>query len=249
VAEIEMLDSKFLFVVDDNFFSHPQQARELCQALLPLRVHWLCQTSLDLAEDRELLELMVRSGCFGVLIGFESLNEHNLAQMGKKANLKYKDYFTCIQRFHDTGLLIYANFVFGYDHDTPHSFEATYEFALRSKFYLAQFNPLMPMPGTRLYNQLLEERRLLYDRWWLSPDYRFGQAAFVPQGMTPAQLTTGCAQLNRDFYSATTLLRRIVDPDSWQRSLFSLVIFTIGNLTLRQEIYSRLGHSIAAPQP
>lgn len=248
ITEIRMLESKFFFFVDDNFFSHPQKARELCKALFPLKVHWFCQIGLDLAEDPELIDLMARSGCFGVLIGFESLNEHNLAQMGKKANLKHKDYFTCIQRVHDAGILIYANFVFGYDHDTPRSFDTAYEFALRSKFYLAQFNPLIPMPGTKLYSRLQEEQRLLYHRWWLAPDYRLGQAAFIPHGMTPEELTTGCTQLNRDFYSTNTFLRRIMDPGSWGRNLFSLGIFTVGNLMLRQEVYGRLGHPIAAPQ-
>jgi len=244
VADIETLESKFLFFVDDNFFSNVQQARDLCAALRPLKVHWLCQTSLDIAENQEILELMARSGCFGVLIGFESLDEGNLIQMGKKANLGHRDYATCIQRFHDKGLLIYANFVFGYDHDTSRIFETTYEFALRSKFYLAQFNPLMPMPGTGLYEQLGTEKRLIVDPWWLDPNYRVGQAAFIPRGMTPDDLTAGCARLNHAFYSHRTILQRALDPDAWGHNLFSLGIFMAGNLMLRQEVYSRLGQRV-----
>jgi radical SAM superfamily enzyme YgiQ (UPF0313 family) len=244
VAEIKTFGSKFLFFVDDNFFTNTQQARDLCAALLPLKVHWFCQTSLDIAENQEILELMARSGCFGVLIGFESLDERNLAQMGKKANLRHSDYAACIQRFHDKGILIYANFVFGYDHDTPRAFETTYEFALRSKFYLGQFNPLIPMPGTALYDRLKAEKRLLFDPWWLDPNYRVGQAAFIPRGMTPDELTAGCLQINHAFYSSRTLFQRILHPDAWGRNLLSLGIFMVGNFMLRQEVH-RLGQRVA----
>jgi radical SAM superfamily enzyme YgiQ (UPF0313 family) len=245
IAEIESLGSKFLCFVDDNFFSNPLRARELCEALLPLKVHWFCQTSLDTAENQEILDLMARSGCFGVLIGIESLEERNLIQMGKKANLKRTDYATLIQRFHDKGILIFANFVFGYDYDTPGAFATTYEFALRSKFYLAQFNPLVPAPGTELYNRLKSEKRLLYDSWWTDPNYRYGQAAFIPRGMTPDELTAGCADLNHAYYSYRTIFQRMLHPGAWGNSLFSLGIFTIGNFILRQEIYHRFGLQIA----
>lgn len=244
VTEIETLGNKFLFFVDDNFFSNPQLARDLCVALLPLKVHWFCQTSLDIADDQEILALMARSGCFGVLIGFESLDERNLAQMGKKANLRHLEYAACIQRFHDHGILIYANFVFGYDSDTIHAFETTYEFALHSKFYLAQFNPLMPMPGTELYKRLRTEKRLIFDPWWLDPNYCVGQAAFIPRGMTADELTVGCTDLNHAFYSSRAILERMLHPDAWGHNLLSLGIFMAGNFMLRQEVYRRLGQRV-----
>ncbi len=244
VTEIESLGSRLLCFVDDNFFSNPLRARELCEALLPLKVHWFCQTSIDTAENQELLDLMARSGCLEVLIGFESLDERNLIQMGKKANLKRTDYATCIQRFQDKGILIFANFVFGYDHDTPRAFETTYEFALRSNFYRAQFNPLVPVPGTELYNRLKSEKRLLYASWWTDSNYRFGQAVFIPRGMTPDELTTGCADLNHAFYSYRTIFQRMLHPSAWGYSPISLGVFMIGNFMLRQEIYHRFGLQI-----
>src|SRR4029079_19557023 len=78
--------SRRFFIVDDNIVSQPAKARELCRALIPLHINWVGQASIHLAQDEELLELMVESGCRGVLIGMESLNPENLRAMGKSWN-------------------------------------------------------------------------------------------------------------------------------------------------------------------
>ena len=76
-AEMAATGSRRFFIVDDNFVSQPARARELCRGLIPLKVHWVGQASIHIAQDEELLDLMVQSGCRGVLIGMESLNPDN----------------------------------------------------------------------------------------------------------------------------------------------------------------------------
>ncbi|MBI3463265.1 MAG: B12-binding domain-containing radical SAM protein [Planctomycetes bacterium] len=161
IDEIKRCGSRTIFLVDDNIFVDIPRAVELFEALIPLRIAWSCQVSIDIAHEPALVRLMARSGCINALVGFESLNRDNLVQMRKAWNLKYHDYETSIRVFQQAGIMIYGTFVFGYDHDTPASFDEAVAFAIRNKFYLANFNPLTPTPGADLYRQLQQENRLV----------------------------------------------------------------------------------------
>jgi len=239
VAEIEDLESRHVFLVDDNIFVNENKARELFQALIPLKIRWSAQVSIDVANNDQLVKLMAKSGCFSVTIGFESLDARNLAQMKKKWNLRHGDYAVNIQKFRDNGILIYAAFIFGYDHDTPDSIPITVDFAVRSKFYLANFNPLMPLPGTALYDRLKKEGRLIMDPWWLHPDFRYGMAAFQPRGMTPEQLQDGCWWGRREFNRATSVFKRALDLKTNCRNPYTLGIYLYSNWVSKKEIYHK----------
>jgi radical SAM superfamily enzyme YgiQ (UPF0313 family) len=249
VAEIEALDRKYVLLVDDNIFVNVAKTEELLRALIQLRIRWGCQVSIDVARNTRLMDLMEKSGCIAAFIGFESLDERNLSQMKKKWNLKQGDYAAAVQQFRDRGIMIYASFVFGYDYDTVDSFDAAVEFALRSKFLLAQFVPLNPMPGPKLYERLRAEGRLIFDRWWLDPDYRYGQASFHPRGMTANELTQGCSRARREFYRYASTFRRACDPKANCRSLRHLGIFLAFNLIAKREIARRHGFRFGANTP
>ncbi|MCK6624403.1 MAG: B12-binding domain-containing radical SAM protein [Anaerolineae bacterium] len=244
VADIEASGRRHIFLVDDNIFVDVPKAKELFRALIPLKIRWSCQVSIDVAQDEELLRLMEQSGCTTAVIGFESLDEHNLAQMKKKWNLKYGDYATSVQKFRDRGIMIYGSFVFGYDHDTPDSFERSVEFAIRHNFYLANFNPLTPMPGAKLYERLRAEGRLIYDRWWLAPDYTYGEAAFHPRGMTAEELTEGCFHARKQFNAYSSIFKRALDFKTNCRDPYRLGLHLASNLVSRNEILRKQGRQL-----
>ncbi|MGC1375448.1 MAG: radical SAM protein [Anaerolineales bacterium] len=239
IAEIDGIRRSYLLFVDDNLFVNESQAEELFRALLPLKAHWICQTSVDLAQNSRLLDLMARSGCIAVFIGFESLNEANLAQMRKKWNLKQGDFAEAVRQFYEHGIMVCGSFVFGYDGDAPTAFDRTLDFAMRSRLALAQFNPLIPTPGTPLYQRLQAEGRLLYPSWWLDDDYRYGQAIFTPQNMSANELTEGCFRLRRDFNSYGSIFQRALTPQSNARSPHHLLAYLAANLVSRKEIFSK----------
>jgi radical SAM superfamily enzyme YgiQ (UPF0313 family) len=244
VAEIEAAQRRHIFLIDDNIFVDVPKARALFQALIPLKIRWSCQVSIDVAQDNELLKLMEQSGCTTAVIGFESLDEHNLAQMKKKWNLRHGDYVTSVQKFRDHGIMIYGSFVFGYDYDTVDSFERSVEFAIRSKFYLANFNPLTPMPGAKLYQRLQAEGRLIYERWWLAPDYTYGQATFHPRGMTAEQLTAGCFRARKQFNAYGSILKRALDFKTNCRDPYRLGLHLASNVVSRREILRKQGRGL-----
>ena len=248
VTELERLKRRHIFFVDDNLFVNLEKARELFEALIPLNKLWSCQVSIDIARDPELLDLMRRSGCISVLIGFESLDQSNLKQMRKGWNTKWLDYSTSIKRFQDAGIMIYGTFVFGYDHDTVEAFEPTVEFARQHKFLLANFNPLTPTPGAALYGTLDKQGRLLHDRWWVDPEFRYGDATFEPRGMTATELTQGCYQARTNFNKAGSIANRMFEPRTNLRSPYRAGIYLLSNLVSRREIHRKQGKSLGSSE-
>src|SRR5207344_377180 len=99
------------------------QAKEFLRALAPLGIRWVGQSSINAAHDEEFLQLLVESGCQGVLIGFESLEPAALAAMNKSFNTMKGGYEIALANLRKHGLRLYATFIFGYDSDTPESFQ------------------------------------------------------------------------------------------------------------------------------
>ena len=246
VSEIEQLERKHIFLVDDNIFVDTQKSRELFHALIPLKKKWSCQVSIDIAQNSDLVKLMAASGCTGALIGFESLNVDSLRQMKKGWGVKHQTYDEAIRVFQDAGIMIYGTFVFGYDGDTPDSFKEAVEFAVRNKFLLANFNPLTPTPGAPLYDRLMSENRLLHDKWWLDETFRYGDATFEPLGMTAQQLTDGCYWARTEFNTYSSIFNRLLDVRTNINSVTRAGFYLLSNLTSRREIHAKQGRVLGA---
>jgi radical SAM superfamily enzyme YgiQ (UPF0313 family) len=249
ITEIEQDGRKLLFFVDDNIIANPPAAKELFKALIPLNIKWMGQASIDMADDPELLQLMYKSGCLGHVIGFESVTQAGLRQLEKHINLvNYNQYETQIRRLTDNGIQIWAALVIGHDADTPETVRETLDFATHHKFAFAAFNILMPYPKTPFYEGLQAEKRLLYDeKWWLHPDYRFNEAAFVPKNFTPDELSEACRYLKTEYNSYYNILRRVLHAAT-TRKAFSAATFLLRygylfRIESRKKNYLKLGTS------
>lgn len=229
---------KLLFFVDDNITSNLREAKAFFAALAPLGVRWVSQASINAAHDEEFLDLIKRSGCQGLLIGFESLDPRNLAAMGKGFNTMRGGYEVALANLRRHKLRLYATFVFGYDHDTVDAFDATLDFAHRHAFYMAAFNHLTPFPGTPLYERLEREGRLRFDAWWLDPDYAYNVIPFTPAQMAPEELQRGCVEARRRFYGLRSIARRSLDATNRANGFMWRNFFVINGM-LRAEVASR----------
>jgi radical SAM superfamily enzyme YgiQ (UPF0313 family) len=235
---------RLIFFVDDNITGHRDYAKDFFRALVPLNIRWVSQASITVAHDDEMLALMRASGCIGVLIGFESLNADNLAQMGKRFNQMGGGYEVALANLRRHAIRLYATFVVGYDHDTPDTFRDMVGFALHHRFFITAFNHLTPFPGTPLYARLHAEGRLLYDRWWLHPDYRYGMLPFQPRGMTADEMHAGCVRARQQFYRLSSIARRGLD---WRVNCSSpamLANFLLINWMIRREVSQRVGYPL-----
>lgn len=244
-AEIRELRhrQKLFFLVDDNLTATPARTKELCRALMPLKIRWMSQATIQVGQDDELLELMARSGCVGVLIGFESLKRQNLEAMGKQLNLAEADYAALIANVQRHGLAVYGSFVFGYAHDTPASFEEAVAFARQTKLHIAAFNHLIPFPGTPLYRRLEREGRLQHPAWWLADSFRFNEVPFEPVGMSAEQLQQGCLAARRKFYAVGSIWERQRRPKNGADGFLRWNYFAI-NFMHQTEVGNRNGYPL-----
>jgi radical SAM superfamily enzyme YgiQ (UPF0313 family) len=237
--EIRRVKKPLIFFVDDNITSNMDQAKEFFRALIPLKIRWVSQASINAAHDEEFLQLIKASGCQGLLIGFETLDPENLHRMRKSFNLMNGGYEQALANLRRHEIRLYVTFILGYDTDNGDTLEKTLKFAQQHRFYIVAFNHLTPFPGTPLYERLEREGRLLFDRWWLDPDYRYGMVPFVPRGMTAAQVKDRCVEARKRFYSLPSIARRSFDFRLHARNVFMWTHFFSINLLFRSEVLRR----------
>lgn len=244
IKEIKSQKRKLLFFVDDNIVCNREKAKELFRALIPLKIHWVSQGSMDMLEDRELMELMVKSGCLGLVIGFESISPSCIQEMNKGTNWKGSGdrYQSEISQLREWGLQTWAAFTVGHDGDTIESIRATCDFAIKNKFTFAAFNILMPYPNTPLYEKMKQENRLLYDgKWWLHEDYRFNYASIKPKNMTADELTEVSFECRRRFNSVFSIIKRALEPRTNMRTPYRFLTYLIYNPLFRKEVFKKQG--------
>jgi radical SAM superfamily enzyme YgiQ (UPF0313 family) len=164
--------------------------------------------------------------------------------MRKGWHRKYGSYERVIDVFRRHGIMVYSGFVLGYDHDTPATFDTTLQFATAQRLFLANFNPLAPTPGSRLYDRLRREGRLIDDPWWLHKNYRYGNGMFQPWNMTARQLLEGCYRARTAFNTYGSILRRSLDLRANCRTPYHAAAFWLANLTSRREIHRKQGRAL-----
>ena len=245
LAEIEAQERRLIFFVDDNLLNDHAAAKAFLRALIPLKIRWVSQASIDMTTDPELMDLVEASGGLGCVIGFESLDPRSLRSMKKAPSFLLRGwdrYETACDVLRQHHLQTWAAFTLGHDHDTLESIQATSEFARRHNFCFAAYNILMPYIGTPLYARLEREGRLLWDgRWWLHPAYRFNHAAFVPKHMSPDELTEACWRCRYDWNRASSVFKRMWDFKTHLSSPTRLAVYWTYNPLYAREAFRKHG--------
>ena len=204
--EYASFPGKVIILWDDNIASDMDYAKTLFKALAPHRKWWSSQASIHAGQDDEFLELAARSGCKQLFIGLESVSQGSLNQVQKRFN-RVSDYAGAIARIHAHGIAVQAGIVFGFDDDERVIFSETLDFLEAAGVQNATFNILTPFPGTRLYERLEAEGRIL-TRDWSKYNGR-ADVVFQPKQMSPAELLAGYQYANRRFYSLRSISRRL----------------------------------------
>jgi len=190
--------------VDDNIVGHARRAKELFEALIPLKIRWVGQGDLSMARDPELMSLAVRSGCQAMFVGLESVSPENLKATSKSPNIGL-DMSKAIRKIHRAGIEIIGSFVLGLDGDDKDVFKKTAEFAKAHKLAAAQFSVLTPFPGTVVRRQLEQEGRITDHDW---SHYTMSNVVFRPKYMTAQELQEGQKATYRNFYSVQSIVKR-----------------------------------------
>ncbi len=201
-----------VFIVDDNFIGNK---RELKKEVLPAMIDWMkkrkhpfsftTQVSINLSDDEELIQLMVQVGFNAVFVGIETPNEESLAECGKIQN-QNRDLIACVKKIQRFGLQVQGGFIVGFDSDPPSIFERLIEFIQKSGIVTAMVGLLNAPRGTRLYQRLVKEDRLLKD---VSGDNTDLSINFIPK-MNYEVLINGYKRVLRTIYSPKYYYERIL---------------------------------------
>ncbi len=156
-----------IFLVDDNFIGNTVKLKnEILPAIIKWReerrnpIRFVTQASINLVDDKALMNLMANAGFNNVFIGIETPNIESLIECGKKQNLN-RDIVASVKTIHENGIMVFGTFVLGFDSDTPSVFEEMIQLIQESGIIVAQVAILTPLKGTRLYDRLKAEGRLL----------------------------------------------------------------------------------------
>ncbi len=207
VEEVRSSPHRWIMFNDDNIIGNPSYSKELLNALIPLRKKWVGQASLSGLKEVENVALLRKSGCTGLLIGFESLSKSNLIQSQKFQNdpSEYREIIHVLHRF---GIAIWASFIFGFDEDDPSVFEETVTFAIQTKIFSVVFALLTLYPETPFYQRVKREGRLIQDQWWLLERPEESAPHFVPKKMSGEILREGWKKAWKKFYSFPSIWKR-----------------------------------------
>ncbi|MEQ1669805.1 MAG: radical SAM protein, partial [Hyphomicrobium sp.] len=166
VEDIRRVGKRKILFIDLNLISDRNYARELFEALIPLKVRWFGLSTSIIGRDHALMELMARSGCSGLLIGFETMTKGGLGAINKRFN-DPAQYANLIADLHRLNIAVQGCFVFGNDSDDMDVFDNTADFVNATGVDLPRFAILTPFPGTPLHNRLDREGRILSKNWEL----------------------------------------------------------------------------------
>jgi radical SAM superfamily enzyme YgiQ (UPF0313 family) len=205
VRDIKESGAKNFIFLDDNIIGHTKYAKALFKAIKPLKIKWVGQASVSLlVNDKELLQLAAESGCNSLFMGIESVSEQQLQTMPKAIN-KIEQLESALKKIKKMGILVHASMIFGFDNDTKEIFNESVRFLIKNKVSTASFNVLTPYPGTKVYEDLKNENRLITADWRY---YDHNTVVFKPRNMTPYELQTGKINAREKFYSLLSVLNR-----------------------------------------
>jgi len=205
VEDVKLSGRKYHLILDDNVVGRPAYALELFKALRPLKIRWVGQCSLSLANREDLLRAAYDCGCRGLFVGMETVSEASMKRL-KKSFRDLQDVEEAIKRIQAAGVRFHASVVFGFDTDELGIFDDTLAFLMKRRVHSATFNILTPYPGTAVYENLKREGRLFTEDW---VHYDHTTVVFQPARMTPRELAEGQHRVRRRFYRLHSILKRL----------------------------------------
>ena len=206
IAEIKALPQKIFNFYDLSLTINPTYTRSLFREMKGLHKHFSCNGNVDvLASDLELVKLSKKAGCVSWLVGFESISQQTLGDVGKGTN-KVDEYRQAVKNIHDNGMIVVGSFMFGFDIDTKDIFDETLRVIKSLEIDIVDFCILTPFPGTPIFERFDKENRLLTKDW---SKYK-SNVVFKPKNMTPYELLHGVRKMYKDFYSTPYNVRRVI---------------------------------------
>jgi radical SAM superfamily enzyme YgiQ (UPF0313 family) len=208
VEEIKNMPNKLCIFHDPHLTLHRKYALNLFKEIIDQRINkgWIANGTTNVLNnvDDEFLNLAHKAGCVEWFVGFESVSQQTLNNIGKTHNI-VKNFKRMINRVHNHNMTIQGGIIFGFDEDTPDIFDTTIDTINDWELDVLEVNILTPYPGTPLYNRLDKEGRILTKDW---SKYNQVEVVFQPKNMIPEELMDGAKKVAKEFYSPINIIKK-----------------------------------------
>ncbi|NTW68546.1 MAG: B12-binding domain-containing radical SAM protein [Chlorobiaceae bacterium] len=242
VARFQQHDHRIFFFVDDSINADPAYANELFRQLTPLKISWFGQATTTLGQQHELLETFALSGCRALLVGIESVEAKSRSAHKKNQN-RSTELAGAIQNIRKAGISLYGSFIYGLDGDTLDTPAAILDFISETGLDVPGINILRPTPGTRVFERLKEEGRLLFDpRDITAFRYTFGQEMlYQPKNIDLEAFVESYADLTRKIFTIKNSITRGFAAPSAKAAvmlfnLFYTHLYSLSRHDLRRQV-------------
>ncbi|SHF91690.1 B12-binding domain-containing radical SAM protein [Dysgonomonas macrotermitis] len=215
LAEIDALPGKHLYFLDDHLLGNKKFASELFEGMQGMNRVFQGAATIASILDGDLIEKAAKAGLRSVFVGFETFSHENLKMSNKKQNLA-RDYTEAVERLHSLGIMINGSFVFGLDHDDKDVFKRTVDWGVQNAITTSTFHILTPYPGTRLFNDMEQARRITSRNWDL---YDTRHVVYRTTNLTIKELEEGYNWAYDEFYSWSNIFEASWQHDSLKHKL------------------------------
>lgn len=204
IRDVKATNSKKIFFVDDNITANRAYSSELFSRLIPLKIRWIGQSTINLGLFPDLCKLATKSGCTSILIGLESINQNSLNMVNKGHN-KVQEFHKLLRTIKENGISTIITMIVGLDEDDESIFNDTTKFLLDIKPFLTNINVPIPYPGTKLTKQLEDENRVLHKDW---SKYGDKNVVFTPKLLGRDELEIKAKSLYKEMYTIKSIIAR-----------------------------------------
>lgn len=219
LTEISRLKGRHLYFLDDHLLGDPRLANELFNGMRGMNRVFQGAATVKSIIEGDLIEKAANAGLRSLFVGFETFSPVNLKQSNKSQNLKL-DYERATKRLHDLGIMINGSFVFGLDDDNKDVFNRTVDWGIKNALTTATYHILTPYPGTRLYDSMTNNGRILTNDWDL---YDTRHVVYETRGLTSEELEYGYKWSYSEFYKWSNVLKASFSHDSFKHQMKHLL--------------------------
>ena len=240
VEEIKMIPEKYVLFTDDNLIGTSREnvahAKSLFRAMIAANLgkKWIAQATVNMADDVELLELAARAGCVGIFIGFETPQDEGLEEVSKKFNTKNRNLEASVKQMRQKGIVAHGSFIVGLDSDNKSIGRMIFETCERIGIYSISVSFLTPFPGTRVWERLEAQGRLITNNY---PDdwqyYTFCYPVSRYKNLSWSEAIEEIDDCYRNFFAIPRILRRTVEWLFRTRSLTATMVMLAVNFACR----------------
>src|SRR4051812_27709070 len=203
LSEIARLPGRHVYFLDDHLLGNRRFAAALFDGMRGMGRLFQGAATVDSILQGDTIEKAAAAGLRSIFVGFETLTPGNLARANKRQNLG-RDYTAVTRRLHDLGIMINGSFVFGMDDDNQDVFRRTVDWAIEQGITTATFHIQTPYPGTKLFERMEQQGRILTRNWDL---YDTRHVVYRPARLSPEALKDGYDWVYREFYRWPSIVR------------------------------------------